>query len=96
MDVTPSKRSQVVALRQHGDLSIRQIADRFGLDKSTVGRIVKAADEDGDISIHCCGRCGRKRKNTSHDDKMIIRNSIKSPWKTSEELRSHIATSRVR
>ena len=95
MDVTPNKRSQVVALRQHSGLSIRQIANRLGIAKSTVGKIAKAADEDGDISIHCRGRCGRKRKTTSHDDKMIIRNSIKSPWKTSKELQSDLATSGV-
>ena len=95
MDVTPSKRSQVVALRQYSGLSIRQIADSLGMAKSTVGRIMKAADEDGDISIHRRGRCGRKRKNTFHDDKMIIRNSVKSHWKTSKELQSDLATSGV-
>ena len=95
MDVTPNKRSQVVALRQHSGLSIRQIADRLGIAKSTVGRIVKTADEDGDINIHRRGRCGRKWKTTSHDDKMIIRNSIKSLWKTSKELESDLATSGV-
>ena len=78
MDVTPSKRSQVVALSQHSE-SIRQIADRLGIAKSTVGSIVKATDEDGDSSIHRRGRCGRKRKTTSHDDKIIIRTSVKSP-----------------
>ena len=78
MDVTSSKRPQVVALRQHSGLSVRQIADRLGIAKSTVGRIVKAADQDGDISIHRCGRCGRKRKTTSHDDKRIIRNNVKA------------------
>ena len=85
MDVAPSKRSQVVALREHSSLSIRQIADRLGIAKSTIRRIVKEADEDGDISIHCRGRCGKKRKITSNDDVMIIRNSVKSPWKTSKE-----------
>ena len=35
---------------------MRQIADRLGIAKSTLGRIVKAADEDGDISISIlCG-----------------------------------------
>ena len=62
MDVTPSKRSQVVALSQHRGLSRRQIADRLGIAKSTIGRVVKAIDEDGDISIHRRGRCGRKKK----------------------------------
>ena len=60
MDVIPSKQSQVVALKQHSGLSIRQIADRLGIAKLAVGRIVKAAD--GDISIHRRGRCGKKRK----------------------------------
>ena len=77
MDVTPSKQSQIVALGQHGGLSIRQIADQWGVAKSTVGRIVKSEDKDGDISIHHRGKCGKKRKTTSHDDKTIIRNSIK-------------------
>ena len=95
MDVTPSKLSQVVALRQHSGLSIRQTADRWGIAKSTVGRIVKATDEDGDISIYYRKRCERKRKTTSHNDKMIIRNSIKSPWKTSKESQSDLATSGV-
>ena len=74
---------------------ITQIVDRLGIAKSSVGKIVKMADEDGDISIHRHGRCGRKRKTTSHDDKMIIRNSIKIPWKTSKELQSDLATSGV-
>ena len=81
MNVTPSKRSQVVAPSQKSGLSIRQIEDRLGIAKSTVGRIVKATDKSGDIIIYLRGRCGRKRKTTSHDDKMIIRNSVKSPWK---------------
>ena len=63
--------------------------------KSTVGRIMQAADEDGDIIIHRRRRCGRKRKSTSHDDKVIIRNRVKSPWKTSKELQSDLAISAV-
>ena len=65
------QRSQVVALRLHSGLSIRQIADQLGIAKLTVGRIMKAADVDGDISIHRRGRCGRKRKTTSHDDEKL-------------------------
>ena len=78
MDVTPIKQSQVVALRQHSGLSTKQIADRLGIAKSTVERIVKAGDENADISIHRRGRCGRKRKTKSHDYKIIIRNSVKA------------------
>ena len=93
LHVTPSKvKSQVVAVRQHSGLSIRQVTDRLGIAKSTVGRIVKAADEDDDINIHRRERCERKRKTTSHDNKMIIRNRFKSPWKTSKELQSDLAT----
>ena len=96
MDVTPSKRSQVVSLRQHSGLSIRLIVNQLGIAKSTLVRIVKAADEDGDISIHYRGRYGRKKETTSHNDKMIIRNQdIKSPWKTSKELQNDLATSVV-
>ena len=56
---------------------------------------MKAAIEDGDISIHCREKCGRKKKTTSHDDKMITRNSIKNPWKISKELQGDLATSEV-
>ena len=77
MDVVPSKQYQVIALRQYSSLS--KIADQLGITKLTVERILKAADEDGDICIHCCGRCGKKRKTISHYDKIIIRNSVKSP-----------------
>ena len=59
MDVIPSKRYQVVALRQHSSLS--KIADQLGITKLTVERLLKAAHEDGDICIHCCGRCGKKK-----------------------------------
>ena len=62
MDVTPTKQSQVVAVRQYSGLLIRKIADRLGIAQSTVGRIVKAADENGDISIHRRGRWGEKGK----------------------------------
>ena len=67
----------------------------MGKAKSIVRRIVKAANEDGDISIYRRGRCGKKKKTTSHDDKMIIRSSVKIPWKTSKKLQSDPATSGV-
>ena len=95
MDVIPRKRSQVVALRKHTSLNVRAIGERLGIAKSIVGRIVKRAEDVSDVNIHRRGRCGRKNKATAHDDKMIIRNSVKALRKRSQELQRDLATSGV-
>ena len=95
MDVTPRKQAQVVALRKHSKPTIRAMGEQLGLAKPTVRRIANMAESGNDANIHRRGRCGRKRKTTASDDKMIIRNSVKAPWKTSRELQSHLAVSGV-
>jgi len=95
MDVTPRKRASVVALTKHTSLSIRQIATKLNLTKSTVGRIAKRAKDTGDCSTLRHGKCGRKRKTTPHDDKIIVRNSLKDPKKTSKDLQRDLASAGV-
>ena len=41
------------------------------------------------------GRCRRKRKMTSRDDKMILRNSFEDPRKNSKDLQRDLATAGV-
>ncbi|XP_069951387.1 transposable element Tc1 transposase [Cherax quadricarinatus] len=94
MDVTPVKRASIVTLR-NANLSVRQIAKNLNLAKSTVGRILKRADDTGDCGTLRQGRCGRKRKTTPHDDKVIIRCSVNDPKKTSKDLQRDLASAGI-
>ena len=50
MDITPRKRAQIVALRQHSNMIIRKIGEMLNLSKSNVGRIFKMADTNRDVT----------------------------------------------
>ena len=71
MDISPRKRASVIALRKHTGLSIRNISEKLAISKSTVGDIIKRAN-DGVTGTLKGGRCGRKRKTTPQDDKVIL------------------------
>ena len=95
MDITPKKRASIVALKEHGGLSIRQISEKMKVAKSTVGDILKRKEDTGESSTLRRGRCGRKRKTTPRDNKVIIRNSIKYPKKTSIDLQRDLSSAGV-
>ena len=96
MDITPRKRAKVVALREHTQMTIRKIGEELNLTKSTVGRILKMREDRSDVTTsNRRGRCGRKRKTTTHDDRMILRNSLKDPKKTSKDLQRDLAMAGV-
>ena len=95
MDVTPRKRASIVSLRKHAKMSIRDIAAKLNMAKSTVGVIVKKAEDTGNPGALRKGRCGRKRKTTFYDDKVIIRNSVKDPKKNSKDLQRDMASAGV-
>ena len=95
MDITPKKRASIVALRKHSALSIRQISEKMKIAKSTVGDILKRDEDTGEPSTLRRGKCGRKRKTTPHDDKVIIRNSVKDPKKSSTDLRRDFSSAGV-
>ena len=63
--------------------------------KSTVGEIVKKAEDRGNPGALRKGRCDRKRKTTFYDDKVIIRNSVKDPKKNSKDLQRDMASAGV-
>ena len=83
MDVTPRKWASIVALRKHTAWSIRNISKKLAISKSTVGDIIKRADDTGVPGTLRHGRCGRKLKTTPQDVKVMIKNSVKNPKKTS-------------
>lgn len=64
---------------------VREIASKLRLTKSTVGRIIKN-EVTGNQGVERRGRCGRKRKTNAYDDKILLRNSVKDPQKTSQDL----------
>src|SRR5215469_15753539 len=95
MDFTPKKCACILALKEHSGFSIRQFSKKMKVAKSTVCDILKRKKDTGESSTLRRGRCGRKRKTTPHDDKVIIRNNIKDPKKTSIDLRRDLSSAGV-
>ena len=86
IDVTLRKRASIIALRKHTGLSIRNISEKLANPMLTVGDIIKRAENTGEPRTLRHGRCGRKRKTTPQDVKVMIRNSVKNPKKTSRDF----------
>ena len=95
MDVTPRKRASIIARRTHTDLSIRNISEKLAIPKLTVGDIIKKAKDTGEPRTLRHGRCGRKRKTSPQDVKVMIRNSVKYLKKTSKDLQKDLALAGV-
>ena len=96
MNITPTKRAQNVALRQHSKMTIRKIGEELNVSKSSVGRIFTMMDTNGDVTkTERLGSCERKQKMTSCDDKMILQNNFKDPRKTSKDLQRGLATAGI-
>ena len=83
MDVTPRKRASIIALRKHTGLNIRNISEKLAIPKSSMGDIIKRAKDTGEPRTLRHKRCGRKRKTTLQDAKVMIRNCVKNPKKIS-------------
>ena len=97
MDVTPRKRAQIVALKQHSNMTIRKIGVELNMSKSSVERIFKMMDTNCDITeTQRQGFCGRKRRTTFRGDKMILLNTFKDARKTSMDFQKYLATSGVK
>ena len=56
---------------------------------------MKRAEDKGNPGTLRKGRCGRKRKTTPYDDKVVKRNSVKDLKKNSKDLQRDIASARV-
>ena len=77
MDITPRKRAQIGALRQHSNMTIRKIGEMLNVSKSNVGWIFEMMDTNRDVTkTKRRDQCRTKRKTTSRDDKMILQNTF--------------------
>ena len=86
MDITPRKRATVVSLSRTALMSCREISAAVNISKSTVSRILQRNKESGSPEAQRLGKCGRKRKISRYDDKVIVRKSIIDPRKTSFDI----------
>lgn len=86
MNYSPRKRVIIVALRKHADFSIRQIPDNLSQAKSTVGRVLKRADDIGVCVALRPVRCGRNLKPTPHVDKKLCEGSQENQQRSTERF----------
>ena len=77
-------------------MTIRKIGEMLNVSKSNVGRIFKVMNTNHDVTkTKKQDQCGKKRKTTSRDDKMILQNTFKDLRKTSKDLQRHLANAGV-
>jgi DNA-directed RNA polymerase I, II, and III subunit RPABC1 len=86
-DTPLQKREQVIALHSHTSKKVREIASDLQLSKSAVDRIIRRWRDTGNVGSDKQGNCGRKRKLTEGDKKVLVREIIKDPRKTARELK---------
>ncbi|KAJ4442832.1 hypothetical protein ANN_04425 [Periplaneta americana] len=96
MDTTPRKRSKIITLAEHSSMTQRQIATECHIGLGTVNSIIKRYRETGSITPQRKGNCGRKRKTSPADDRLIVRKSKLNPRLTAVDLtRELMATTGV-
>ena len=81
--LSPTKRSQVIALKSIG-LSERNIASQLGISKTAVhGAIVKY---ETSASFRDAPRAGTPKKSTPADDRVIRRMAVANPRITTRDI----------
>ncbi|KAJ4447111.1 hypothetical protein ANN_09111 [Periplaneta americana] len=86
MDTTPRKRSKIITLAEQSSMTQRQIAAECHIGLATVNSIIKRYRETGSITTQRKGNCGRKRKTSPADDRLIVRKSKLNPRLTAVDL----------
>ncbi len=86
MDVTPRKRMKIITLREHTNKTLKEIANDCKVSVATVKRIVSRFKTEGNVDVKRKGNCGRKKKTSPADDRLIIRRSKIDPRKTAVDL----------
>ena len=79
-------RGRIVEARAHGD-TLRDIASRFGLSKSSVDNICKKFQRSGSVSRK--EGSGRPRKTSHRDDLYLISLIKRDPNVTSKDLKQY-------
>uniref|UniRef100_A0A1B6C860 Paired domain-containing protein n=1 Tax=Clastoptera arizonana TaxID=38151 RepID=A0A1B6C860_9HEMI len=90
MDLTTRKRRKIVTLHEHTSLTQRQIAEQCGVSLGSVNNIIKLKNVTGSIYPKRKGFCGRKRKTTTKDDAILLKNSKLHPEKNSFDLKKDL------
>ena len=67
-------------------MTVKDIATAVRMGSSTVSRILRTFQESGSSSPKSKRKCGCKQKTTPRTEKILIRNSIINPKKTSTDL----------
>jgi transposase len=84
-------RLQIITLKQHANKSVRDIAALLNVSKSAVGRVIKSHQVTGTHQSQKF-KCGRKRKTSLIDDRMLVRLSKKNPLASSSDLKSELSS----
>ncbi|GFV80446.1 HTH_Tnp_Tc3_2 domain-containing protein [Trichonephila clavipes] len=90
MDVTPKKRSKVIALDEHTSMTMKYLATAVGVSKSCVSKILITFQYFGSSSPKRTGKCGDKRKTSSRNEKILIRSSKIRARRTSTDPRKDL------
>ena len=85
MDVSPQLRTKILTLHQFTTLSQRKIAAEVGVNQSSVSRIIAHQKKNGSLTPARRGKCGRKRKLTSREERLLVQENKKLPFMTSNE-----------
>ncbi|KAJ4450512.1 hypothetical protein ANN_01939 [Periplaneta americana] len=86
MDTTPRKRFKIITLAEHSSMTQRQIAAECHISLATINSIMKRYRETGSITPQKKGNCGRKKKTSPADDRLIVRKSKLNPRLTAVDL----------
>lgn len=84
-DITPRKRAKVEILLKHS-ITVAEIAKEIGVSKRSVYRLKQKLASNKSFSPNRVGKCGRKRKTSTRDDSLLIRECKKNRKGTSKEL----------
>lgn len=95
MDLTPKKRSKIITLHEYSHMTQRDIASVCQVSVGVVNKLIRQRIETGSISPKRKGRCGRKRKTSARDDKLLLRISKLDPRKTSIVLKKELEVAGV-
>jgi len=95
-DITPRKRSVIIALHQHNQESSRGISSKTGVSQATILRIIRQYQTTGSVTPKRKRNCGQKRKTTPKDDRYIIKKSKQDPSWSSVEIRNDLAEAIVK
>ena len=81
-DLSTEKRTEVITLLNLKTMSIREIARRTGVSKSSVARLQTSST----LKSRRHGKCGRKSSTTEKQDRLLLRNLRRNPLDDAHQL----------